>query len=89
MNGTSTFTIRVPTEVRLRLDKLAKALKRTRSWLAADAVEHYITEQERYVALLEQADREVTAGRFVSHDKVARWLQSWGTKNELPPPVCK
>lgn len=26
------------------------------------------------------------AGRFVPHAKVARWLDSWGTPDELPCP---
>jgi hypothetical protein len=28
------------------------------------------------------------AGRFVSHDKVVAWLESWGTEDELPVPEC-
>jgi predicted transcriptional regulator len=32
------------------------------------------------------ADAEVAAGRFIPHDKVVEWLESWGTPNELPCP---
>jgi predicted transcriptional regulator len=32
------------------------------------------------------ADAEVEAGRFVTHDKVAEWLKSWGAPDELPCP---
>jgi predicted transcriptional regulator len=32
------------------------------------------------------ADAEIEAGQFVTHDKVAEWLKSWGTPNELPCP---
>ncbi|MGK6318125.1 hypothetical protein [Sphingomonas sp. DT-204] len=35
-----------------------------------------------------QAIAELDAGRFVSHEAVMRWLESWGTDNELPPPKC-
>ncbi len=89
MNGTTTLTIRVPVAVKQRLDKLAKTIHRTRSWLAADAVENYVADQERYAALLDQAEREIEAGRSVPHDQVARWLLSWGSGRELPPPECK
>jgi predicted transcriptional regulator len=89
MNSTSTFTIRVSTDIKHRLDKLAKSIKRTRSWLAADAVENYLAEQEHHLALIEQAEREIEAGRAVPHEDVARWLLSWGTDHELPPPSCK
>jgi len=28
------------------------------------------------------------AGRTVPYEDVRRWLLSWGTENELPPPEC-
>ena len=31
---------------------------------------------------------DAKAGRVVTHEDVARWLDSWGTENELPPPKC-
>lgn len=31
---------------------------------------------------------DIKAGRFVSNEAVVRWLRSWGTPNELPPPKC-
>ena len=30
---------------------------------------------------------EAAAGKTVSHEEVAAWLRSWGTPNELPPPL--
>ena len=33
-----------------------------------------------------KAEADMEAGRFVSHAKVVRWLQSWGTPNKLPRP---
>ncbi|MGL4962673.1 MAG: hypothetical protein ACRC67_15685 [Inquilinus sp.] len=29
------------------------------------------------------------AGRLIPHEEMRRWLLSWGTENELPPPECK
>lgn len=29
---------------------------------------------------------DIEAGRVISHQAMKRWLQSWGTNNELPPP---
>ena len=31
---------------------------------------------------------DIDAGRFVTHEAVVRWLNSWGTEDELPPPKC-
>ncbi len=35
-----------------------------------------------------KAMADIDAGRFISHDAVVRWLKSWGTADELPPPKC-
>jgi predicted transcriptional regulator len=42
-------------------------------------------EEEKALA---EAEAEIAAGKFVSHDAVRRWLLSWGTAEELPPPKC-
>lgn len=31
---------------------------------------------------------DIEAGRVISHEAVKRWLLSWSTDNELPPPKC-
>ena len=36
----------------------------------------------------QKAMADIDAGRFVTHEAVVRWLKSWGTANELPPPKC-
>ncbi|MDP1730732.1 MAG: ribbon-helix-helix protein, CopG family, partial [Devosia sp.] len=39
VTDTTTITIRVPVEIKQKLDRLAEATKRSRSYLAADALE--------------------------------------------------
>jgi predicted transcriptional regulator len=36
----------------------------------------------------QRGEADVAAGRFISHEAMKRWLLSWGTDNELPPPEC-
>jgi predicted transcriptional regulator len=36
----------------------------------------------------EEAMADLEAGRKISHEAMVRWLRSWGTENELPPPEC-
>ena len=36
----------------------------------------------------QKAMANIDAGRFITHEAVVRWLKSWGTDNELPPPKC-
>ena len=51
MGDTTTLTIRVPANLKRRLDKLARKSKLSKSWLATDAVEQYVAEQERQATL--------------------------------------
>lgn len=39
------------------------------------------------LAEIEAGLAEADAGETVPHEKVATWLRSWGTENELPPPL--
>jgi len=36
-----------------------------------------------------EAEADIVAGRVVPHEEVVKWLQSWGTENELPCPEPK
>lgn len=36
-----------------------------------------------------EAEADVAAGRLISQDTILKWLQSWGTADELPCPVSK
>lgn len=38
---------------------------------------------------LAEAEADVKSGKVVSHDAIKRWLLSWGTRTELPPPECE
>ncbi len=48
----------------------------------------HIMEEAKRLAILEGL-ADVDAGRVIPHEEVERWLASWGTENELPPPQCK
>lgn len=41
-----------------------------------------------FVAAVEEGIADLEAGRTVPYEAVRRWLLSWGTENELPPPSC-
>ncbi len=84
----TTFSIRLKPGVKKRLAKLAKDSGRSSNFLIADAVESYVADQERMLAEIRQADREVEAGHYIRHEDMKAWLLSWGTDNELPPPKC-
>ena len=45
-------------------------------------------EEETDEAVLQLAEADIAAGRFISHEAIVRWPASWRTDNPLPPPKC-
>ena len=86
--SSATLSIRLKPEVKKRLAKLARVSGRSSNFLIADAVESYVADQERMLAEIRQADRQVKSGHYVRHEDMKAWLLSWGTDRELPPPKC-
>jgi len=84
----ATLSIRLRSETKKRLAKLARVSGRSSNFLVSDAVESYVAYQERMLAELRQSDREVKSGHYVKHEDMRAWLLSWGTNRELPPPKC-
>src|SRR5512146_58592 len=83
-----TLSIRLKPDTKKRLTKFAKQSGRSANFLISDAVESYVSDQERLAAELRQADRQVKSGHFIRHEDMKAWLLSWGTDHELPPPKC-
>ena len=84
----ATLSIRLKPETKKRLAKLAKASGRSSNFLIADAVEIYVSDQERMLAEVRQADRQVKSGHYLRNEDMKTWLLSWGTDRELPVPKC-
>jgi len=82
----ATFSVRLPEELRQEVDAFAKATRRSRSFIVKEAIEAHLAERRAYLAAIDEAVREADEGVFVSGEAVMRWLDSWGTDNELPPP---
>jgi len=66
----ATMTIRLPTEVRDKLGRLAQGTRRSRSFLAAEAVAAYVERELAIVEGIEQALADVAAGRVTPHAEV-------------------
>ena len=84
----ATLSIRLKPETKKRLARLAKASGRSSNFLIADAVESYVADQERMLAEVRQADRQVKSGHYIKNEDMKAWLLSWGTEHELPVPKC-
>lgn len=83
---TETLSIRLDAGTKHRLDALAKRCRRSKSFLAAEAIEAYVQAEEWQLGEIEKGLRELDAGAGVSHEKVSKWLLSWGKKGETKAP---
>src|SRR5258706_13187977 len=70
--SSTTFTVRVETEVKRRLEKLAKSTGRSRSVLAAEALNEYLDVNEWQVAGVRQAMASLDHGESIPHEQVKR-----------------
>lgn len=68
MNATTTMTIRVPTDIRDKLERLAHGTRRSRSFLAAEAVAAYVDRELSIIDGIQQGLADIAAGHRVSHD---------------------
>ncbi|MBS0359463.1 MAG: CopG family transcriptional regulator [Proteobacteria bacterium] len=78
------LSVRVSSIIRDQLEGLSDVTGRTKSFLAAAAIESYLETQAWQVKAIEKSVKKANSkkARFVEHDKVANWLKSWGSKNE-------
>ncbi|TMJ56002.1 MAG: ribbon-helix-helix protein, CopG family [Alphaproteobacteria bacterium] len=82
----TTFTVRVNPVAKKRLERLAKNTGRSRSFLAAEAINEYLDVNEWQVSGIKQAIASLDRGEGVPHQQVRDWIASWGSDREQPIP---
>ncbi len=73
----TTMTLRLDDSVKTRLDKLAEATHRTKSFLAAEAIKNYIQLNEWQISETIKAIEEADKGDFASEEKVNAFFEKW------------
>jgi RHH-type transcriptional regulator, rel operon repressor / antitoxin RelB len=71
------MTIRVDRKTKSRLEKLARAMERSKSYLAAEAIRAYVELNEWQIAEIKAALKEADAGDFASDKEVDRVVEKW------------
>ena len=72
----ATLSIRLKPEIKKRLARLARSSGRSSNFLISDAVESYVADQERMLAEVRQADRQIKSGHYIKHENMKAWLLS-------------
>jgi predicted transcriptional regulator len=73
----STMTIRLDDDVKDRLDQLAEATRRSKSFLAAEAIREYVESNEWQIEEVRAGLKEAAAGDFAADKDVAALAKKW------------
>ena len=88
MSQSDTVTVRLPLAVKQKLEALSSSTRRSKSWLAAEAITAYVEEQSWQVQQVEEAIALADSPQalWVEGAAVEAWLNSWGTEDEQQTP---
>ena len=79
----TTMTLRIEDDVKERLDRLADATQRSKSFLAAEAIREFVENNEWQIREIKAALKEAHAGDFASNQDVAALAKKWKLRTAL------
>jgi RHH-type rel operon transcriptional repressor/antitoxin RelB len=74
------LTLRLDSELRSGLDKLAEATQRSRSFLAEEAIREYLTLNRWQIEEIQKGLAEAERGEFASEREVKRMAKKWARR---------
>lgn len=87
-----TLSVKLDADMRTRLENLAEARQRSAHWVMREAINQYVEREEKHEAFRQATikawDEYQETGLHATADEVNVWLNSWGSANELPAPLC-
>ena len=87
-----TVSVKLDHDMRTRMEHLAEVRHRTAHWMMREAIQQYIEREEKREAFRQDTikawDEYRETGLHATTDEVEAWLDSWGSENELPAPIC-
>jgi RHH-type transcriptional regulator, rel operon repressor / antitoxin RelB len=82
----TTLSVRLDIDTKKRLEALAKRARRSKSFLAAEAIAAFVEAESWQLDEIQTGIKELDEGRGVPHKDVANWVHSWGRKRERKAP---
>jgi predicted transcriptional regulator len=80
MKKAALVSLRIEDDLAKRMNSLAKATGRTKSFIATQAIQEYLALQEWQVAAIREGIDAADAGEMVDHDDAVKVLNRWGVK---------
>ena len=75
--GTSNVSTRIDNETAEKLEELSKATKRSRSFLAAEAIQKYVDEQSWQIDAIRKGVEEADKGNFATDKEMKEFFARW------------
>jgi predicted transcriptional regulator len=83
---TTTLSVRLDAKVKKQLEALAGRARRSKSFLAAEAIAAFVDAESWQLDEMQAGLEELDEGRGVAHKDVSAWLRSWGKTRERKAP---
>ena len=80
----STFSVRLPEQLKKDVDSYASMTKRSRSFIVKEAIAAYMAERAAYLSELNEAVASIDTEPTYDFDRVSKWTKTWGTKGKQP-----
>jgi predicted transcriptional regulator len=77
MPESAILTLRLDPKLKNQLDRLSKSMNRSRSFVAAQAIQEYVSVNEWQIAEIKKGLAEADAGDFATEEEVQRVLKKW------------
>jgi RHH-type rel operon transcriptional repressor/antitoxin RelB len=74
---TATVSAKLEPSVAEKLDLLAKATARSRSFLVAEAIETYVKDQAWQIQAIQEGIKEADKGNFATDKEVKKAVKKW------------
>lgn len=84
MTDSTTLTVRLAPQVKRRLESVALRVRRSKSFLAAEAIEEFLAVQEWQIAAIKEGIAAADRGDLVPHEDVRAWAAGSKRKHARP-----
>ena len=78
----ATVSAKLEPSIAKKLDLLAKATTRSRSFLVAEAIEAYVNEQAWQIQAIQEGIKEADKGKFATDKEIKKAFTKWGVNED-------
>jgi RHH-type transcriptional regulator, rel operon repressor / antitoxin RelB len=80
MAESAVLTLRLDVKLKDELDRLSKATRRSRSFVAAEAIREYVALNQWQIGEIKKAIGEADRGEFATSEEVERVFKKWARR---------